>query len=61
MKIKNLTKSPYDLLDKDCKTVRLAPGETIEFEPHPQYLAQYQAMPCFEVIAGEQKKRGGKK
>ncbi|HSH83590.1 MAG TPA: hypothetical protein VK979_00305 [Guyparkeria sp.] len=49
MQIKNLTNSPYQLVDKDGKTVMLPARGTVDIEPHPMHVNQYRQIGYFEI------------
>lgn len=49
MQIKNLTNSPFTLVDKDSKRVMLPARGTVDIEPHPLHVNQYRQVGYFEI------------
>lgn len=50
MNIKNLTNSPYELMDEDGKKVVLpARGEINGFKPHPMHTDRYKNLGYFRI------------
>lgn len=49
MNIKNLTNSPFDLVDKDGKKVRLPARGTVDIEPHPSQASYYKNIGYFQI------------
>jgi hypothetical protein len=50
MNIKNLTNSPYELMDEDGKKVVLpARGEINGFKPHPMQIGLYRSIGYFKI------------
>lgn len=54
MRIKNLTNSPYELMDEDGNRVVLpAGGEISGFKPHPMQMGLYRAIGYFNITEKE--------
>lgn len=49
MRLKNLTNSPFALIDKDGKKVMLPARGTVDIEPHPMHAAYYRQVGYFEI------------
>lgn len=49
MHIKNLTNSPYKLVDKDGKAHILPVGGELDIDPHPMHVNQYRQVGYFEI------------
>lgn len=52
MHIKNLTNSPYQLVDKDGKAVMLPAMGEIEIDPHPMHESLYRKLGYFRIEEG---------
>lgn len=53
MQIKNLTNSPFTLVDKDSKRVMLPARGTVDIEPHPMHENLYRQVGYFEIAEAE--------
>lgn len=53
MRVKNLTGSPYELIDKDGKRVMIPAFGTVEIDPHPMHIGQYKQIGYFDIIESE--------
>ena len=53
MLIKNLTNSPYSLVNKDGKRVMLPARGEIDIEPHPMHVGHYRQVGYFEITEAE--------
>lgn len=49
MHIKNLTNSPYSLLNKDGETVMLPARGEIDIDPHPMHVSYYRQAGYFRI------------
>src|SRR5690554_6405305 len=55
MHIKNLTNSPYSLVNKDGKRVMLPARGEIEIEPHPIHVGHYRQVGYLEITESAQR------
>ncbi len=56
MKIKNLTSSPYQLVNAKGEKIMLpANGELTDFEPHPMQISHYRTLGYFEITQDDEK------
>ena len=53
MHIKNLTNSPYQLVDAKGKAVILPARGEIDIEPHPMHVSLYQQTGYFKITEAE--------
>ena len=53
MIIKNLTNSPFDLIDHAGQKVRIPARGTVDIEPHPMHSAYYRQVGYFEITENE--------
>ena len=57
MHIKNLTNSPYQLVDAKGKAVMLPARGTVDIEPHTMHVNQYRQVGYFEITESEGSKK----
>lgn len=55
MHIKNLTNSPYSLVNKDGESVMLPARGELDIEPHPMHVGHYRQVGYFEITESGQR------